>query len=167
MKNLLLVSVACLLFCHTAHASCTDIQLTLNLKPKYPYGITDGTDCTDEENAEIASMISSKVTSVLASFGFPATVGSVSDVDCPTIACTTNPGHKCEPRCATVKICLTGSAASQVPSFSDSQLGELAQQEIDSLRSSLPACLGVKNQFMLDIHSSVVGSSSVRFIPTN
>ena len=160
MKTVLLaVLVTLMLFGVSAQTNCASTKLTFNLKPKYPNGDSLDYVCEASDVDKIESLLSSKIGSVLKPLGYTnIALSNVRTDRCPNFGCESNPGDKCLPYCVDMTYCVSDAlyASTGTTVISDAHLGQLAQDQIDALRASLPACLGVKNQFMLDAHYSSV-----------
>lgn len=90
-------------------------------------------------------------------FGYESVSLSTVSTDCPAYECDTNPGDKCLPYCIDVAFCVSDELRSAGVELLDADhLKEIQIMEIDEIRDDLPECLGVKNQFMMDIHFGLV-----------
>jgi hypothetical protein len=158
MKNLLPVVLANLLLAFQgayvyAEETCFSSMLTFNFKPKFPHSISVDYVCTDDDTAKIQTILGAKTETVLQDFGYTSVkAGDLkTGVSCPSYPCDSNPGDKCLSYCLLVDFCGQNTVA-----FPDNQLEQLGQDQIDALRADLPACLGLKDRFMLDVHAGGV-----------
>ena len=141
-------------------ATCQSMTVVFNLKPKYIGH--DATDkiCGDLEVQAIEEAIKRKVAALVQEYGIDASLGNFKTQNCPAYTCDTNPGDKCLPFCVAMEICseVTDLRSWSVASLTDVQLTHIKTQAIEEVRASpvFPECLGIRNQFMMDIHTSLV-----------
>lgn len=132
---------------------CTNLIFTFNAKPKFIDGV--GTECTEMENNLISQNLASVVTRVLTRDlrlqG--VTVGEAGTDGCPEFSCDPpDNGDKCLPYCLTAEVC--GETKVKDPSqvLSLAELATLQVVEVDDVRASIPACLGLKHKFNGDMY---------------
>lgn len=160
MKNGIAVSLLALLWNAVAvSANCQSVTLTFNFKPKFPYGNSVDYVCGDLEEQAIEAAISTKLKSLLDEFEVDdVTVGNMKTDNCPAYTCEEPAGHKCVPYCIDLTICGLNDLSSFVSvSLTQDQIDDIKTNAIDEVRNSIPDCLGIKNQFMMDLHASLAG----------
>ena len=160
MKNSIVVSLLAL-FCNavTVSANCQSVTMIFNFKPKFPYGNSAEYVCGDLEEQDIETLLKNKLNALLKEFEIDdVKLGNMKTDNCPSYQCSEHPGHKCLPHCIDMTICgFTDLAAWTTLSITDEQIQAIQTQAIDELRNSIPDCLGIKNQFMMDVHASLAG----------
>lgn len=143
-------------------ANCQTITLTFNFKPKFPYGNSADFVCGDLEDQAIETVMKAKLNELFEKYGLTdVALGNLQTDRCPSYQCNENPGHKCLPYCFDVQICGVTTDLSSWTSLSitDDQLVKIKTDAIDEVRSLIPECLGIQNQFMMDVHASLAGQA--------
>jgi len=141
----------------SAQGACQTVTITFNFKPKFPYGNSVDYVCGDLDEIEIQKLIHPKLEEMLKDQGF--TEHYMANMkfhdDCPSYDCDEY-GDKCIATCCDVKICgITDLSLFTKVAISDEQLDDIKMAQIDQVRSNIPRCLGIKNQFMMDIHATM------------
>jgi len=156
MKLLSLVTLAAV--AATASAECASMKFTFNLKPKFPPNTADDYMCGDLDLVDIESILKD-VPNQMGALGYKdISIGNVKSAKaCPSYPCTVQPGDKCLPYCFDISFCPGEDLVAQGISVIDlDHIKKIQEIEIDELRGKFPKCLGIKGQFMADLHFSVV-----------
>lgn len=143
----------------TAEGVCSRMKFTFNLKPKYVPGNTQSCLSDDYGSEAIEASISTGAIAHMTDLGYvnvsPALVkkGTL----CTEYDCSIYPGDDCLPYCVDISFCVGDElAATGVGAISTDHVMAMQQQQIDLLRADLPTCLGIQDQFMLDLHFETV-----------
>jgi hypothetical protein len=137
-------------------ANCQTVTLTFNFKPKFPYGNSLDYACGDMDHQTIEEIITKKLKELFVQFELnDVEMANMKRDGCLPYRCTEPAGHKCLPYCMTLTICgLTDLSSWTTLQITDEQLAKIQEEAIDSVRASIPECMGIQNQLMIDVHAS-------------
>ena len=139
----------------TAQGVCSRMEFTFNLKPKYFPGMTQSCFSDDPGSEAIEASISSGAITHMTEMGYVNVSPSLvkKGDECSQYDCSIYPGDACLPYCVDINFCVGDElAAAGVTSISTDHVALMQTQQIDLLRAALPTCLGIQDQFMLDLH---------------
>lgn len=157
MKILSLVTL--LSMAATASANCASMKFTFNLKPKFPGGRAENYACGDLDLQDIEAILQD-VPQQMSDMGYEQiSMNNIKEGtrDCPSFPCSIHPGDKCLPYCFDVSFCPGEELqARQISVIDPNHISKLQQIEIDKFRGKFPKCLGIRNQFMMDLHFSMI-----------